>query len=49
MGFDRRNHPATVNGFGPRSLLKREADALFRTDGNGYPLPAYPVGFYPLG
>ena len=36
MGFDRRNHPATVNGFGPRRLLKREADAFFRC---WYPCP----------
>ena len=36
MGFDRRNHPAAQNGFGPRSLLKHEAEALFRA---WYPCP----------
>ena len=26
-----------------------EPTAIKFTDGNGYPLPAYPVGFYPVG
>ena len=36
MGFNRRNHPAVQNGFRPRSLLKHEAEALFRA---WYPCP----------
>jgi hypothetical protein len=34
---------------GRDALQERSARGVMIPDGNGYPLPAYPVGFYPLG